>query len=72
MIDILKEVEKVQKKQESKPNKLTMEDKLLMTSEYLREYRAYFHITKSRNINESTAITTMKWIEDLMQIRKIK
>ena len=35
IIEILKEVEKIKKRQDGKPNKLIMEDRLLMTLEYL-------------------------------------
>ena len=43
MIEILKEEEKIKKKLRGKPNKIRMEDRLLMTLKYLREYRTYFH-----------------------------
>ena len=66
MIEILKEAEMVKKARGGKPNKLIMEDRLLMTLEYLREYRTYYHIAISRNINETTAIRIVKWIEDIL------
>mgnify|MGYP000101867816 CR=1 FL=1 len=47
-------------------NKLKIEDMLLMTLEYLREYRTYFHISQSYNISESTAYKTIKWVEDTL------
>jgi DNA-directed RNA polymerase specialized sigma subunit len=34
--------------------KLSVEEQLLITLEYWREYRTYFHIGKSRGIHEST------------------
>jgi hypothetical protein len=36
-----------------KPNNLPMEDRLLMTLEYLREYGTYFHIAASYGLSES-------------------
>ena len=47
MIFLLVEAEKIQKIKSGKPNKLCMEDRLLLTLEYLREYRTYFHIANS-------------------------
>lgn len=38
-----------------RPGKLYLEDQLLMTLEYWREYRTYFHIGQSWGVNESTA-----------------
>jgi Helix-turn-helix of DDE superfamily endonuclease len=39
-----------------RPSKLSLEDQLLMTLEYWREYRTYFHIGQSWGVNESTAL----------------
>ena len=66
MVEILKEAEKIKKKQGGKPNKLSIEDMLLMTLEYLREYRTYYHIATSRGLNESTAIRIVSWIENTL------
>lgn len=46
--------------------KLTIEDKLLLALEYLRENRTFYHIAASYNVNESTAIRTSHWIEDVL------
>jgi hypothetical protein len=66
MVDILKEAEKEKKKAGGKPNKLIMEDRLLMTLEYLREYRTYFHVASSYGISESSCCRTARWIEDTL------
>ena len=47
-------------------SKLSMEEKLLATLEYLREYRTYFHIAASYGINESNIIRATKWVEDTL------
>ena len=39
---------------------------LLMTLEYLREYRTYFHIGQSYGLSESNAYQTIKWVEDTL------
>ena len=46
--------------------KLTIPDKLLMTLEYLREYRTYLHIAKSYGVSESSAFYTIRWVEDIL------
>ena len=66
MIEILKEAEKAKKTLGGKPNKLTMEDRLLMTLEYIREYRTYFHVSASYKISESACYRNIRWIEDIL------
>src|SRR6185312_11624404 len=54
------------KSQGGRKNKLSIEDQLLMTLEYIREYRTYFHISQSYGISESSAYKTVKWVEDTL------
>jgi len=53
MLEVLQEAKKRKKRYGGKPNKLCLEDQLLMALEYLREYRTYFHLGKSYNLSES-------------------
>ncbi len=46
--------------------KLSLEDRLLMALEYWREYRTYFHISKSYGVSESSCWKTVRWIEDTL------
>jgi len=46
--------------------KLDIERSLLMSLEYLREYRTYFHIAHSYGVSESTAYKTVRWVEDTL------
>ena len=64
MVNILKEAELKKKEAGGKPNKLEMEDRVLMALEYMREYRTYFHIGASYGISESSAYRNIRWIED--------
>ena len=66
MVLILREADKVKKQKGGRNSKLSIEDMLLMTLEYIREYRTYFHISKSYNISESSAYTTVRWVEDTL------
>ena len=43
-----------------------MEDKLLATLEYLREYRSYAHIAASYDVHESQIVRAVKWIENTL------
>ena len=66
MVEILKEAEKKKKNVGGKPNKLVIEDRLLMALEYLREYRTYFHVAASYQISESACYRNIRWIEDVL------
>jgi len=66
MVTIVNRAEEQLKAQGSKPNKLSVEDRLLMTLEYLREYRTYFHISRSYGISESTCYRNIRWVEDTL------
>jgi transposase-like protein len=66
MVELLKEAELLLKSQGGKPNKLSIENRLRMTLEYLREYRTYFHISRSYGISESTCYRNIRWTEDTL------
>ena len=66
MVTLLKEAELLLKSQGGKPNKLSIENRLLMALEYLREYRTYFHISRSYGISESTCYRNIRWVEDTL------
>ena len=46
--------------------KLSIEDKLLIELEYLRENRTFFHIATSYGVNKTTAIRASHWVEDVL------
>lgn len=66
MVEILKAELQKKHAKGGKPPHLTIEDTLLMTFEYLREYRTYFHISQSYGISESAAYKTVRWVEDTL------
>ena len=66
MVMILREADKVKKQKGGRSSKLSIEDMLLMSLEYIREYRTYFHTSKSYNISESSAYKTVRWVEDIL------
>jgi hypothetical protein len=65
MIKIIEEFEKENRKVR-RPKKLSIEERLLMTLEYIREYRTYFHISQSYRISESTCYENIKEIENIL------
>jgi Helix-turn-helix of DDE superfamily endonuclease len=64
MIEIIEEAVRIKKSKGGRPNKLAIPDRILMTLEYLREYRTYFHISKNYGISESNSYYTIRFIED--------
>jgi hypothetical protein len=66
MLEILREVHRQKKLRGGRPNKLCLEDMLLMALEYWREYRTFFHIGKSYGISESNAYQTIRWVENVL------
>jgi hypothetical protein len=66
MVGILKEANQLKKRKGGRNTKLCIEDMLLMTLEYLREYRTYFHISQSYGVSESTAYKVVRWVEDTL------
>ena len=45
---------------------LSIEDRLLMALEYLREYRTYFHIGESYRMSESNTYKICRWVEETL------
>lgn len=66
MVKILEQSIKDRKTTKGRKKKLSTENMLLMTLEYIREYRTYFHISQSYSVSESNAYKTVKWVEDTL------
>jgi hypothetical protein len=60
-----------QKKKTGRPGKICLEDQVLMTLEYWREYRTYFHIGQSWGVTESTACRIIQKIEKVLSEARI-
>ena len=52
-VEVLTQEDKVKKAKDGRKNKLSIENQLLLTLEYMREYRTYFDIASSYGISES-------------------
>ena len=66
MVEILKEAERIKMSRGGNPHRLSIEDRLLMCLEYMREYRTYFHLGKSYDLSESACYRSCRWIEDTL------
>ena len=66
MLEILNEADKSKQGKGGRKPKLSLEDRLLMALEYIREYRTYFHVSQSYGVSESTCYETIKWIENTL------
>ena len=66
MVEILRKGYAEKHRRRGRTPKLSMEDLLLATLEYLREYRTYAHIAASYGIAESNIYRGLKWAEDTL------
>jgi hypothetical protein len=66
MVEILKAAYMAKHKKGGRQAKLCIEDMLLATLEYLREYRTFAHIAASYDIDESNAWRAIRWVEDVL------
>jgi len=66
MIEIMSAAEKVRRAKGGPKPRLSLEDSLLATLEYLREYRTYAHIAVGYGVSESQIFRMIKWVEDTL------
>jgi hypothetical protein len=52
MLSILTDAEIKKKAKGGRKNKLSIENRLLMALEYIREYRTYFHVSQSYGVRK--------------------
>lgn len=55
-----------QRRVSGRPTKLPVEDQVLMTLEYWREYRTFFHLATSWGLHESSVWRTIRRVEDIL------
>lgn len=58
--------EKALAKKSGRPSKLSFEDQVLMTLEYWREYRTYFHMGTNWGLNETNVLRIVKKVENIL------
>jgi hypothetical protein len=68
MVDILRAIQSNRYRKAGRKGELCIEDRLLMTLEYLREYRTYFHLGRSYGFSESACYRSCRWVEDALDL----
>ena len=63
MVEILRVAEAARRSKGGPKSDLSLEDQLLATLEYYREYRTYLHIAASYGKSESQIFRIVKWVE---------
>lgn len=66
MVECVRDADKKRLRWYGRPPKLSVEDQILMTLEYLREYRTYAHIGVDYGVGESSAFRIIRRIEDTL------
>jgi len=66
MLEILQVAEAIRRSKGGPQPKLTPENQLLATLEYLREYRTYAHIAVEYEVSESQIFRIIKRVEDIL------
>ena len=66
MLKILRAAHRKKKAAGGAPNALSVRDMLLLTLEYLREYRTQFHIAVAYGVGERTTGRVIRWVEDTL------
>lgn len=65
MVKVVK-VERMLQKKTGRRDKLMIEEQVLMTLSYWREYRTYFHIGQDWGVDESTAYRIIRRVEEML------
>lgn len=66
MVEILVKTQNERYRKAGRKGCLSIEDRLLMALEYLREYRTFFHLGRSYGLSESACYRACKWVEDTL------
>lgn len=70
MVEVYTQHLQKSRRKPGRPPKLSVEDQILMTLEYWREYRTYFHIATSWGIAESNVSRIIRRVEDILSKSK--
>jgi len=66
MVEIVRDAKKLKKAKGGRSNKLSVENRVLMALEYLREYRTYLHIATAYGLSESNTFENIRWVENVL------
>ena len=66
MVIILRKADKAKRRRGGTASKLTIEDRLLLALEYLRDYPTYFRLGQNYGVSEGYAFKIHRWVEDTL------
>lgn len=66
MVEVVANHLRQQRRLPGRPTKLAVEDQVLLTLEYWREYRTLFHLATSWGLHESRVCRTTRRVEDIL------
>ena len=65
-VEILRKADAEKMAMGGRPHKKSVEDRLLLSCQYWREYRTYFHIAAEFGISKSAVQRTILWVENTL------
>ena len=66
MVEVVSNHLRKSRRVSGRPTKLAVEDQVLLTLEYWREYRTLFHLAASWGLHESSVCRTIRRVEDIL------
>lgn len=66
MVEVVSERLTKARRKTGRPPKLPVEDQVLLTLEYWREYRTFFHLATSWGLHESNVCRVIRRVEDIL------
>ena len=66
MVELVSKRLNKERRKTGRPPQLSVEDQVLLTSEYWREYRTLFHLATSWGLHESNVCRIIRRVEDIL------
>jgi len=66
MVEVVSKRLTKERRKPGRPPKLPVEDQVLLTLEYWREYRTFFHLATSWGLHESNVCRVIRRVEDIL------
>jgi hypothetical protein len=66
MVEVVSKRLTKERRKKGRPPKLSVEDQVLLTLEYWREYRTLFHLATSWGLHESNVCRVIRRVEDIL------
>ena len=66
MVEVVSHCLQRRRRVSGRPTQLPVEDQVLLTLEYWREYRTFFHLARSWGLHELSVCRTVRRVEDIL------